>query len=101
LGNKFLDDLRHADALLHIVDVSGTTNAKGETTVGYDPVNDIEWLRSEIHSWILNNLKTKWSSIVRRHLATSESSYSYISPSPSLPPPPPSYELLRVDALER
>ena len=49
LGNQFLDDLRHADALIHVVDVSGTTNAKGETTVGYDPINDIDWLRSEIH----------------------------------------------------
>lgn len=28
LGNKFLDDLRHADVLVHIVDVSGTTNEK-------------------------------------------------------------------------
>ena len=31
LGNKFLDDLRHADALVHVVDVSGTTDAEGET----------------------------------------------------------------------
>ena len=30
LGNKFLDDLRHADALIHVVDVSGTTDAEGE-----------------------------------------------------------------------
>ena len=29
LGNKFLDDLRHADALIHVVDVSGTTDAEG------------------------------------------------------------------------
>ena len=29
LGNKFLDDLRHADALVHVVDVSGTTDAEG------------------------------------------------------------------------
>lgn len=28
LGNKFLDDLRTAHVLLHIVDVSGTTNEK-------------------------------------------------------------------------
>ncbi|KAI4132427.1 MAG: hypothetical protein LQ341_006274, partial [Variospora aurantia] len=28
LGNKFLDDLRHADALVHVVDVSGTTDAE-------------------------------------------------------------------------
>ena len=30
LGNKFLDDLRHADALIHVVDVSGTTDAEGK-----------------------------------------------------------------------
>ena len=29
LGNKFLDDLRHADALIHVVDCSGTTDAEG------------------------------------------------------------------------
>lgn len=34
---KFLDDLRHAHVLIHIVDVSGRTNEKGENTVGYDP----------------------------------------------------------------
>ncbi|CAG7916548.1 unnamed protein product [Penicillium olsonii] len=28
LGNKFLDDLRQADALIHVVDVSGTTDAE-------------------------------------------------------------------------
>lgn len=30
LGNKFLDDLRHANVLMHIIDVSGRTNEKGE-----------------------------------------------------------------------
>jgi ribosome-binding ATPase YchF (GTP1/OBG family) len=33
LGNKFLDDLRHADALIHVVDVSGTTDAEGKLGV--------------------------------------------------------------------
>ena len=33
LGNKFLDDLRHADALIHVVDVSGTTDAEGELSL--------------------------------------------------------------------
>lgn len=51
LGNKFLDDLRKADVLVHVVDVSGTTNEKGEVTSGYDPINDIDWLRSEIHKY--------------------------------------------------
>lgn len=34
LGNRFLDDLRHADALIHVVDVSGTTDAEGVCPVG-------------------------------------------------------------------
>ena len=77
LGNKFLDDLRHADALIHVVDVSGTTDAEGESqasmglnaiaedyagkaTRGYDPSQDIVWLRAEITRWILGNLMVKW-----------------------------------------
>ncbi|KAK4506815.1 hypothetical protein PRZ48_000548 [Zasmidium cellare] len=69
LGNKFLDDLRHADALIHVVDVSGTTDADGKATRGYDPSQDIAWLRSEIVNWVLGNLKEKWGGIKRRHTA--------------------------------
>ena len=73
LGNKFLDDLRHADALIHVVDVSGTTDAEGKNTRGYDPLYDIEWLQDEIRLWIEGNLKRRWGSIVRRHTATKAS----------------------------
>lgn len=74
LGNKFLSDLTEADCLIHIVDVSGTTDAEGKATRGYDPLQDIEWLQDEIFRWILGNLKEKWGSIVRRHIATKSSS---------------------------
>jgi len=67
LGNKFLDDLRHADILLHIIDSSGRTNEKGEETTGYDPTFDALWLESEIVDWIFNNLMDKWQSVVRKH----------------------------------
>ena len=94
LGNKFLDDLRHADALVHVVDVSGTTDAEGKATRGYDPSQDIVWLRSEIVRWIEGNLLEKWyvphvphcrvagltfsrGSIKRRHVAIS---MSYLLP---------------------
>ncbi|KAE8554335.1 hypothetical protein TMatcc_006147 [Talaromyces marneffei ATCC 18224] len=70
LGNKFLDDLRHADALIHVVDVSGTTDAEGKETRGYDPSQDIVWLRSEIVRWVQGNLMEKWGSIKRKHQAT-------------------------------
>ena len=35
LGNRFLDDLRAADALVHVVDVSGTTDAEGTAHLAY------------------------------------------------------------------
>ncbi|EFA85445.1 Hypothetical 45.2 kDa GTP-binding protein [Heterostelium album PN500] len=70
LGNQFLDDLRHAHVLLHVVDVSGTTNEKGEETTGYDPINDVQWLKDEIHQWIYNNLWKRWSNIVRKQKTT-------------------------------
>lgn len=52
-----------------MVDVSGTTDAEGKNTRGYDPSVDIEWLRSEIVAWIRGNLMDKWGSIKRRHIA--------------------------------
>ena len=30
MGNQFLDDLRQADVLIHVVDISGSTNERGE-----------------------------------------------------------------------
>lgn len=79
LGNKFLDDLRHADALIHVVDASGTTDAEGKVTRGYDPSVDIVWLRSEIVQWVLGNLMTKWGSIKRRHIAVKATAVETLS----------------------
>mmetsp|Transcript_790 Transcript_790/g.994 ORF Transcript_790/g.994 Transcript_790/m.994 type:complete len:432 (-) Transcript_790:37-1332(-) len=70
LGNKFLDDLRSASVLLHVVDVSGNTNEKGEVTKGYDPTRDVQWLQLEINSWIFNNLWKKWKNLIRKHNLT-------------------------------
>lgn len=52
-----------------MVDVSGTTDAEGKATRGYDPSVDIEWLRGEIVRWIHGNLMGKWGSVKRRHIA--------------------------------
>ncbi len=37
-----------ADVLIHVVDISGCTNEKGEETEGYDPCLDVVWLQEEI-----------------------------------------------------
>ncbi|MBN2252162.1 MAG: redox-regulated ATPase YchF [Kosmotogaceae bacterium] len=50
LGNQFLDDLRQADVLIHIVDATGDTDAEGNPGMG-DPEKDIEFLEKEIDLW--------------------------------------------------
>ena len=48
LGNQFLDEIRQADALIHVVDASGSTDEEGrKVEVGsHDPVADIRWSRT-------------------------------------------------------
>ncbi len=57
MGNEFLDDLRQASCLIHIVDASGLTDAEGKRTTGYDPCNDIEFLTNEIDLWFAGVIK--------------------------------------------
>jgi len=63
LGNQFLDNLRNADVLIHVIDISGTTNDKGEETENYDPENDIKFLEDEINLWFYNIIKRNWNKI--------------------------------------
>lgn len=65
LGNQFLDDLRQADAFIHIVDSSGTTNEEGKQTQNYNPVNDIAFLEKELDLWYLGVLKKVWKTFTR------------------------------------
>lgn len=68
LGNKFLDDLRQADAFIHVIDLSGGTNANGESVTinSYDPANDIKFLEEELNLWFFGVLEKHWISISRR-----------------------------------
>ncbi len=60
LGNQFLDDLRQASALIHVVDASGKTTFEGNPTEGHDPLLDVEFLDREISYWILNIFSKGW-----------------------------------------
>jgi len=68
LGNKFLDDLISADALIHVIDASGSLNAEGvEINLGaWDPLNDVEFLEHEIVMWMHEILQRDWARISRR-----------------------------------
>ncbi len=63
MGNKFLDDLRQADALIIVVDASGSTNEEGEFIgIGnYDPSKDVEFLINELDMWIYTILERNWN----------------------------------------
>jgi len=66
LGNQFLDDLRKADAFIHIVDASGLTDAEGKPTENYDVCEDIEFLEEELDKWYCGILKKVWRTFTRK-----------------------------------
>lgn len=72
LGNQFLNDLNMADALVHVIDVSGSTNEKGEpiTPGSYDPVNDVRFLETELDMWYLGLIKIGWEKFARTVMQT-------------------------------
>jgi len=65
LGLSFLDDLRQADVLIHVVDVSGTTDELGKPTQNHNPGKDIEFLEYELDQWYLSILKKGWDKFSR------------------------------------
>ena len=67
MGNQFLDDLNQADVLIHIIDVAGTTNEKGESVpaLSYNPSNDIKFLEHELDMWYLRLIEKGWDRFAR------------------------------------
>lgn len=62
MGSQFLNDLNQADALIHVVDISGSVNEKGEPVepLTYNPSEDIRFLELELDMWYLSILKKGW-----------------------------------------
>ena len=65
MGNKFLDDLRQADVLIHVVDSSGKTDLEGNLVDFADPLEEINFLKDELHHWIANIIIRNWSRSAR------------------------------------
>ena len=68
LGNQFLDHLRQADAIIHVVDGSGATDAEGNPVgVGdHDPETDIAFLPLEMTMWVQGILAKHWARLLRQ-----------------------------------
>jgi len=67
LGNQFLDEIRKADALIHIVDASGSTDSEGKMVKPgtHDPREDVKFLETEITMWFYQILKKDWPKLAR------------------------------------
>ena len=68
LGNEFLDELRRAEAIIHVVDASGGTDADGNVVqVGsHDPIEDIRAFKEELNMWVFMILKRSWRKLTRK-----------------------------------
>jgi len=80
LGNQFLDEIRKADALIHIVDASGGTDCEGRLCKSgeHDPLEDVRFLEHEITMWMTNILKRDWPKIARTAEAESKDLFSML-----------------------
>ncbi len=68
LGNEFLDNLRQAKAIIHVIDASGGTDIEGNPVpIGsHDPLEDMEFLEHEITMWIFGILKRNLERLSRK-----------------------------------
>ena len=68
LGNKFLDDLRQANAFIHVVDATGGTDFEGNPVPpgSHDPLEDVRFLEDELAYWIAGILSRNWEKEARR-----------------------------------
>jgi len=70
LGNQFLNDLIRADALIHIIDISGSLDETGKRIkMGEnDPYDDILFLEKEINLWFKQILEREdWDKFLKSH----------------------------------
>jgi ribosome-binding ATPase len=67
LGNKFLDDARQADVLIHVIDASGSTDNNGRPVPAGtgDPVFDIQFVEEEFDLWLESIIGRDWGKTAR------------------------------------
>ena len=67
LGNQFLTDAMQADALVHVVDISGSTDIQGQpVNIGtHDPMEDIKFVEEEFDLWFKQILDREWPKLIK------------------------------------
>ncbi len=74
-GNQFLSDLANCDALIQVVDASGTTDIEGNPMGegACNPEDEFDFLIGELDAWISGILNDSWSRGARRAQAEGQS----------------------------
>ncbi len=67
LGNKFLDDARQAEVLIHVVDASGSTDIQGQPVPPgtHKPLEDVKFVEEEFDQWMKQILQREWPKLTR------------------------------------
>lgn len=81
LGNKFMDDLRQADVLIHVVDASGSTSLEGAPAKPgtYDPVEEAITIQKEVDEWFKSVVKKVWENKISRQIYMVQNPIDYIT----------------------
>ena len=77
-GNQFLSDLARCDALIQVIDVSGSTDMEGNPvgSGGSAPIEEHQFLLEEIDCWIIGILDAGWHRGTRRVQAEGDKALS-------------------------
>lgn len=83
LGNKFLDDLRQASALIQVIDLSGSTDLEGKpvSPSPENPVKDIEFLAGEVSLWLRGIMEKQFAKFVRKQNLAPDEFYKFAAES--------------------
>ncbi len=67
LGNKFLDDARQAEVLIHVVDAAGATDIQGQPVPPgtHNPLEDVVFVENEFDQWFKQILDREWQKLLR------------------------------------
>ena len=81
LGNQFLDDLRKADALIHVIDASGSTDSEGKLVESgsHNPVEDVAFLDTELKLWMLKIVWKDWEKNAKKTELAGEDAGSIVA----------------------
>jgi len=65
LGNRFLNKISMSDIIIHVIDLSGSTDIEGRPIKPgeHDPLEDIIFLKKELIMWIFKILERNWDSV--------------------------------------